>query len=85
MDASGRSNKFPYSRPANQAFHEAGKGLVYCLMQLGKRGMARDVSKRLLELDPSDPLRVHDMLEGKTTPCQEPPIVELQIPPRTNT
>jgi hypothetical protein len=82
IDASGRGNKFPYSQAANRGFHEAGKGLVHCLMQLGKRGTARDVVTRLLELDPSDPLRVRDTLEGKTTPCQELPVVELQLPPR---
>jgi hypothetical protein len=62
MDASGRSNRFPYSLAANQTFHEAGKGLVHCLVQMGKRGMARDVAKRLLELDPCDPLKVRDVL-----------------------
>jgi hypothetical protein len=82
IDASGQSNKFPYSKLPNRGFHEAGKGLVHCLVQVGKRGMARDVTKRLIELDPSDPLKVRDTLEGKTTPCHEPPIVQLQMPPR---
>jgi hypothetical protein len=85
IDASGPANQFSYSRGANQSFHESGKGLVYCLVQLGKRGVARDVAQRLLVLDPSDPLNIRDVLAGKTTPCQtpaEPPIVPLQMPPR---
>ncbi|MCC7085428.1 MAG: hypothetical protein IT427_10515 [Pirellulales bacterium] len=82
IDASGRGNKFPYHQAGNRSLHEAGKGLVYCLVKLGKRGMARDVVKRLLELDPSDPLRVRDTLEEKTTPCSAPsPLVELPMPP----
>jgi hypothetical protein len=82
IEASGGSNQFPYSRPANQSFHEASKGLVHCLVQLGKRGMARDVVKRLAQLDPSDPLRLGDTLEGKVSSCQEPPIVELKLTQR---
>ncbi len=48
----------PYSRPANQSFFEAGKGLAYCLKQLDKREMAADVIAFILHCDPSDPLGV---------------------------
>jgi hypothetical protein len=82
IEASGSSNNFPYNRPANQSFHEASKGLVHCLVQLGKQGMARDIVKRLTQLDPSDPLRLRDTLEGKAASCHEPPIVELKLTPR---
>ncbi len=51
----------PCSRAANRPFFEAGKGLADCLLKLGKRGLARDVVHRLLELDPSDPLKVRDL------------------------
>jgi hypothetical protein len=81
IDGSGGSNQFPYNHPANQSFHEASKGLVHCLVQLGKQGMARDIVKRLKQLDPSDPLRLVDTLEGKVSSCQEPPIVELKLTP----
>ena len=85
IEASGAANKFLYSSAANQSFHESGKGLVYCLVQLGKQGMARDITKRLLALDPSDPLDVQGVLDGKASSCQppaEPPIVQLQLPPK---
>ena len=46
----------PFARAANQPFFEAGKGLALCLFKLGEHAMARDVLRRLLELEPSDPL-----------------------------
>jgi hypothetical protein len=48
----------PYSREANRDFLESGKGLAWCLKQLGKLDMARDVIAQMLRLDPSDPLNV---------------------------
>jgi tetratricopeptide (TPR) repeat protein len=48
--------------PANQPFFRAGKGLVHCLLKMGKRGLAQDVAKRLVELDPSDPLELRSVL-----------------------
>ena len=54
----------PFARPANQPFFEAGKGLAGCLLKLGQRGLAREVIRRLLELDPSDPSNVRNLTDG---------------------
>ena len=45
-----------YARPANRPFFEAGKGLAWCLKQLGETEAAARVVNHLLRLDPSDPL-----------------------------
>ncbi len=55
--------KLPYKLPANQAFHEAGRGLVYCLLKLDKREMAVDIVEQLVRRDPNDPLEVRKLLE----------------------
>ena len=55
------AKQLPFRIPANQPFFEAGKGAIACLLKLGKRGMARDVIRRLLELDPSDPLNLRSL------------------------
>lgn len=52
----------PYRLPANQSFLESGKGLIWCLKELGKLDLARDVLEKMLRLDPSDPLGVGKML-----------------------
>jgi hypothetical protein len=54
----------PYRVPANQAFFEAGKGLAYCLTQLEKPEMAREVLDLLLACDPTDPLGFTGMRAG---------------------
>lgn len=54
----------PYALPANQSFFQAAKGLVFCLAQLEKLEMAREVVDRLLSLDPSDPLSVAELLKA---------------------
>jgi hypothetical protein len=51
----------PYAREANRDFLESGKGLAWCLMQLEKPEMARDVIEQMLKLDPSDPLNVRSL------------------------
>lgn len=48
----------PYALPANQPAHQAGKGLAWCLYQLGKSKMAAEVVATLLAWDASDPLNV---------------------------
>ncbi len=58
LDQAGAASGVPYRLPANQAFFEAGKGLAYCLRELGKTEMAVEVIKRLLACDASDPLGV---------------------------
>lgn len=48
--------------PGNEAFHESAKGLVWCLVELGKLDLAREVVDQLLPLDPSDPLATKSLL-----------------------
>ncbi len=64
LDRAGAATA-PYRLSANQAFFEAGKGLAYCLCELGKAEMAAEVVERLLGFDPSDPLGVRALLGPK--------------------
>jgi tetratricopeptide (TPR) repeat protein len=52
----------PARLPANQSFHESGKGLIWCLGQLGKLDLAAEAADRLVQLDPSDPLGIRRLL-----------------------
>lgn len=54
----------PYRLAANQSFHEAAKGLIWCLLQLDKRPIAEEVVERIVHLDPTDPLAVRKLLEA---------------------
>lgn len=58
----------PYSRESNQPFYESGKGLAYCLKELGKHELAREVVDDLLRFDPTDPLGVRALLEPPQSP-----------------
>ena len=62
LKKAGRPRPMPYARIANQDFFECGKGLIYCLKNLGKRKMAAEVVEQLLRCDPSDPLGVGRLL-----------------------
>lgn len=42
--------------PANRAFFDCGRGLVWCLHQLERNDLALEVVEQLLKLDPGDPL-----------------------------
>jgi hypothetical protein len=64
LASAGPQGRLPYGVAANQAFHEAGKGLVYCLLHLGKRAMAVEVAEQLLRCDPSDPLKIRSLIAG---------------------
>lgn len=50
----------PALHPANRTFYDAGRGLAWCLHQLGKSAMALEVLEQLLKLDPQDPLGLAD-------------------------
>jgi hypothetical protein len=63
LKQAGASGPLPHRIAANQAFHEAGKGLVYCLKKQGKIDMARQAVDVLTKCDPSDPLKVRELLE----------------------
>lgn len=56
LPTAGLAGPLAYSRPANQPFFEATKGLAWSLIQLGLPDRAREVLDHLLRLDPSDPL-----------------------------
>jgi hypothetical protein len=62
IDAARCRGPLPYRLETNTAFHEAGKGLAYCLKQLGKPRMLADVVEILLRCDPTDPLGVKGLL-----------------------
>lgn len=61
-DRAGTMLTFPYTRPANQALLECGKGLAHCLSELSKPQLAQQVLRRLLQLDPTDPLNARQLL-----------------------
>ncbi len=73
-----------YSQPANQPFFEAGRGLILSLEKLGKREMAEEVVRALVEFDPSDPLRLRAMFDELRSGGA--PIVDLSrtFPKRSN-
>jgi hypothetical protein len=66
-----------YSQPANRAFFEAGRGLIGSLEKLSKSAMANEVVATILELDPSDPLKLRAMVDALRTGGA--PVVELNL------
>jgi hypothetical protein len=67
-----------YSQPANRPFFDAGRGLAWTLEKLGRRDMAEEVVETLLEIDPSDPLKLRAMVDELRSGGA--PIVTLQLP-----
>ena len=55
--------ELPAELPANQTFFTAGKGLVFSLVQLGKRELAEEVVQSLLRCDPRDPMGLKAILK----------------------
>ena len=49
----------------NRPFYEAAKGLVHCLLDMGRAKMAQDVCRRIAPLDPSDPLAIQRLVEHR--------------------
>jgi len=47
-----------YSQPANRSFFQSGRGLIDALKKIGRQDMADEIAATLVELDPSDPLRL---------------------------
>jgi hypothetical protein len=62
LQQAGTKGPLPYRLGANHSFLESGKGLAFCLRQLGKREMAKEVVEALLACDSSDPLGVKGWL-----------------------
>jgi hypothetical protein len=52
-----------YSQPANRPFFDAGRGLVWTLEKLGKSPMSTEIVDTLIELDPSDPLKLRALVD----------------------
>ncbi|MGD9637041.1 MAG: hypothetical protein AB7G28_18020 [Pirellulales bacterium] len=69
----------PYSQPANQAFHEAGRGLVETLLGLKLMPKAIELVRQLVQLDPNDALELRALIDAARTGGL--PIVELGPPP----
>jgi len=67
----------PALHPANRFFFEAGRGLVWCLHQLQKSKKASDVLRHLLQLDPTEPLRLAAWYDELGTGGQQ--IVEINL------
>jgi hypothetical protein len=57
----GSPRPVPYRAESNQPFLEAGKGLAYCLRELGKPVMAAEVLDELIRLDADSPLGLKEM------------------------
>ena len=62
IEAAGNPKPLPHELPGNRPFFEAAKGLVHCLLETGRRGMAADVCRRIAPLDPVDPLGIQKLL-----------------------
>jgi hypothetical protein len=71
----GMPTPLPYKHPANRSFHSAARGLAWCLEKMGHGALANEVAATLVELDPTDPLRVRAMLDDMRSGGL--PIVEL--------
>jgi hypothetical protein len=65
----------PYGQPANRAFFEAGRGLVWCLAKLDMLTKAAELVDTLVRLDPIDPAGLRKLLDELRTGGL--PIVEL--------
>lgn len=64
MKQAGTTGPLPYRLAGNQSFCESAKGLAWCLVRLDKRDMAAEVVSQMLSCDPSDPLRIADVVAG---------------------
>lgn len=53
----------PALHPANRMFFDAGRGLAWCLRELGKPELALEVVEQLLALDPADPLEIGSWID----------------------
>lgn len=68
-----------YLQPANRAFYEAGRGLIMSLVKLDMIAKAVDLVQDLVRLDPSDPLKLRQLVDEARTGGL--PIVELSPTP----
>jgi hypothetical protein len=62
IERAGNPRPVPYRLPGNKSFHESGKALVLCLIELDRRDLATNVVEQMLSYDPSDPLGVRQIV-----------------------
>jgi len=65
LEAAGNPEPLPYTLDGNKPFYEAVKGLVHCLVDMGRRKVAQDVCQRITLLDPTDPLAIQRLVEQR--------------------
>ena len=65
LERAGTKGPLPYRLEANQAFFESAKGLVWCLLELGKPEMAAEVVSVVTACDPSDPLKIAEVVANR--------------------
>ncbi len=61
--ASGLAGPWPAEHPDNAAFFESGQGYAECLLEQRKPRKAASILRRLLTLDPSDPIGLKPVLD----------------------
>jgi tetratricopeptide (TPR) repeat protein len=85
LQRAGNPAPLPALHPANRPFYDAGRGLAWCLAELGKRELALEVLEHLLRCDPTDALNLRSWIDEIKTAGA--PIVELGglfTPPPSN-
>lgn len=63
LEAAGGPQPVPYALDGNKAFFQAAKGLVHCLVEMGRKQSAADVCRRIAPLDPADPLGIQRIVQ----------------------
>ncbi|QDU89993.1 hypothetical protein Pla175_33920 [Pirellulimonas nuda] len=71
------------AQPANGPWHEAGRGLAWCLQRLDKAAMADEVVATLLAADASDPMGVAELIRSMRAPSD--PLFQIDLPPSPGT
>ncbi|MEI6255330.1 MAG: hypothetical protein WCQ77_01665 [Planctomycetota bacterium] len=65
FEAADNPQPLPYTLDGNKPFYESVKGLVHCLLDMGRQKVAQDVCRRIAPLDPSDPLAIQRLAEQR--------------------
>jgi len=65
LSAAGDPRPLPALLPGNRPFFEAAKGLVHTLVESGKREVAAATARRVVQLDPADPLGIGALVAGR--------------------
>jgi hypothetical protein len=75
LERAGNPKPLSALHPANRPFYDAGRGLAWCLAELGKREMALEVVESLLRYDAADPLNLKTWIDELKT--SGAPVVQL--------